>query len=326
VELKDFLQSLSGVSDVPTVYYFQSEDDLVLQIKRDLWAWRDRLVGRENLDKDQIDPKGNLPILCDRDPQEIQFETQVVSYFQVRSTRPLLLILPGHVKEKHGLYLERIKLWSLDEYLMKAGIRGDKKVLRFRKSPCAMTTSAHLRSEILGLLQGQETGDDGVIVAHIRQARIKALLIEIRLLASECDGNPQRPLQLIADYLAAFPDTKESVLVSVVVSLEEDNMQGLWNRWLGRVGFNKPTGIFEESIRDLEVRYQDGSKFQVIVLPRLASPKVADVRRWLDHELVKSSALRVGEREIEGLFEGRDSLPMDDLYPKLTDLLEKRRG
>ncbi len=325
-ELKEFLKGLSGVSDVPTLYYFQSTDDLVAQIKRDLWAWRDRLVGHENWDENQIDLKDSLPILCDRDLQEIQLETQVVSYFQVRSTRPLLLILPGPVQEKHGLYLERVKLCSLGEYLAKASIRGEKKIIRFRKSPCAMTTPAHLQMEILGLLRGQETGDDGVIVAHIKQARIKALLIEIQLLASECEGNPQKPLQLIASYLAAFPDTRESVLVGVVVSLEEDEKQGWLSRLWGRGGSNRSADLFERSIQDLEERYRDGSKLLVKVLPRLTSPKVADVRRWLEHELVKSSALRVGEREIEAIFQGRDSLPMDDLYPKLADLLGKRRG
>jgi hypothetical protein len=323
-ELKEFLQSLKGVTNVPTISEFQSTDRLVVQIKRDLWTWADELVGRQDLGRDQIDLKSNLPILCDRDDQEVNFEEEVVSYFQVRSTRPLLLILTGHVQEKHGLYLERVKLWSLDEYLTKAGIRGEKKVLRFRKSPCAMTAPVHLQREILGLLRGQETGDDGVILAHIRQARLKALLIEIRLLASECEGSPQKPLQLIADYLAAFPDTKESVLVSVVVSLEEDSKQGRLKRWLGMVGSNKPDGLFEKSILDLEGRYRDGSKLLVKALPRLAPPKVADVRRWLDHELVKPSALRVGEKEIEEIFQGRESLPMDDLYPKLTDLLEKR--
>lgn len=318
-ELKDFLKSLSGVSDVPTIYYFQSTDELVAQIKRDLWAWRDQLAGREHLAKDRIDLKGNLPILCDRDPQEVQFETEVLSYFQVRSTRPLLLILPGPVQEKHGLYLDRVKLWSLEEYLSKAGIQGKKRVIRFRKSPRAMTTAAHLRREILGLLQGQETGDDGVIVAHIEQAQIKALLVEIQLLVSECEGNPQKHLQLIADYLASFPDTRESVLVGVVVSLAEDETQGWWRRWLGGDPFQKSMESFEE-------RYRGGSKLLMKVLPRLTSPIVADVRRWLEHELVKPSALRIGEKEIEEIFQGRDSLPMDDLYMKLTDLLEERSG
>lgn len=317
-ELKEFLQKLSGVSDVPTIYYFQSADNLVSQIKRDLWKWMDLSVGRGSSDRDTINLRGNLPILCDRDPQEVQFESEVVSYFQVRSTRPILLILPGHVRERHGFYLDRIKFWSLDEYLTKADIQGEKKVLRFRKSPCAMTTPAHLQREILGLLRGQETGDDGVILAHIKQARLKALLIEIQLLTSECGGNPQQSFQLIGDYLAAFPDTKESVLVGVVVSLAEDGRQGLWKRLLGSDPFGK-------SIQELEERYRDGSKLLVKVLPRLTSPKMADVRRWLGHDLVRPSAMRVGEAEIQAIFQGRDSLPMDDLYTKLTDLLEKQR-
>jgi hypothetical protein len=243
----------------------------------------------------------------------------------------LLVILPGPVQEKHGLYLNRVKLCSLEEYLSKAGIRGDKKVVQFRKSPCAMTSPTHLRSEILGLLQEHETGDDGIIVDYVKRTRLKALLIVIRLLASECEGNPQRPLKLIADYLAAFPDTNENVLVSVVVCLEEDEelvgSQGWWKRWLGSMGSAKSDmDLFNQPMKEIQQQYQDGAKLQVKILPRLASPKLVDVRRWLDHELVKSSVPYVPEKEIEAIFQGRDSLPMDDLYLKLADLLEKRTG
>lgn len=323
-DLKEFLLSLQGVSGVPTSYTFQSADDLVSRIMHDVVAWMDQKVGWRDSDRDQIDSRDNLPILCDRDPQEVHFRDQIVSYFDVRSTRPLLLILLGPEQEKHGLYLDRLEFWSWNEYL--TNIRGEKKVLRILKNPCALSTPRHIQSEILGLLQGSEEGNDKNIVAFITQARIKALLIIIRLKASECDGNPQRPLQLIADYLAAFPDTKESVLVSVMVSLEEDSKQSLLNRWFGMAGSNKSAGLFEKSSLDLEKRYWDGSKLLVKVLPRLASPNKADVDRWLDHKLLKKllkrSALRVGEKEMAALFKGRDSLPMGELYPKLVNLLK----
>lgn len=330
-ELKEFLQSLKGVSDVKSIYYFQATDELVSQIKRDLWGWRDRLVGDEDGEKDKLDIKANLPILCDRDPQDFQFEEQVVSYFQNRSARPLILLLPGPVNEKHGYYLNRIKLFSLEKYLNKAGMRGGKKIVRIHQSPCLMTTPIHFRRAILGELDAQETGDDEVIVDHIKRTRLKAFLVVVRLMASECEGNPQRSLQLIADYLADFPDTSKDVLVSVVVCLEEDRpsskTQGRWNRIFGFIGFKKgDMDRFDQSVKEIQQRYQDGSKLRVEMLPHLTSPKMGDVRRWLDHELVKPSVRHVLETEIEDIFRERDSLPMDDLYLRLTDLLEKRLG
>lgn len=332
-ELKGFLMSLNGVSDVPTIYYFRAADELVTQIKKDLWTWIDRLVGRETLDKDQIDITYNLPILCNRDPQEIQFETQVTAFFQIQSSRPLLLMLPGPVEERHGHYLDRVRLWSLEEYLKKAGIRGGKKIIQFRKSPCAMTSPTHFRSEILGLLQEQDTGDDGSIVDHIKRTRLKALLIVVRLLASDCEGNPRKTLHLIAEYLAGFPDTTSSVLVSVVVCLEEDRnlskTQGWWNRVFGsRRATKGAMGGFEQAMTEIQQQYQDNSQVRVENLPPLTSPKKGDVRRWLDHELVKPSVRHVLEREteIEAIFQGRDSLPMDTLYLKLMDLLKKGAG
>ncbi len=288
-------------------------------------GWRVQDISQEI--ENRIPPK-DLPCLCDRDPQEISFDEQVAAYFHVRSTRPLLLILPGPVEEKHGLYVNRVKLCSLKEYLNKAGLRGEKKVVQIRKSLCAMTSPAHFRSEILGLLQGQETGDDRVIVDHIRRTGLKALVIVVRLLATECGGNPQKSLENIADYLASFPDTTEKVLVSLVVCLEEDaGAQRWWKRWLGTGEVTKSAmGLFDRHILEIQQRYRDGSKVRVEILPRLTSPKVGDVRRWLDHELVRPFVRYVPETEIEAMFPGRDSLPMDDLYLKLTDLLEKGQG
>ena len=277
---------------------------------------------------DEISPR-ELPCLCDRDPQEIQFEAQVASYFRIRSTRPLLLILPGPVEERHGLYVNRVKNFSLEEYLNKAGIRGNKKIVQIRKSPCSMTSPAHVRREILGLLQDKETGDDGVILEHIRKKRLSVLVIVVRLLASECKGNPRDPLQLFIDYLVAFPDTPENVLVSVVVCLEEDeyssSLQQWWKRLVSSRGATKwQLGLFDQPMTEVQKYYQDSSELRVEVLPRLVSPKVVDVRRWMDHELVKPSVRYLPEKEIEAMFQGRDSLPMDDLYLKLTDLLEQR--
>jgi hypothetical protein len=325
-ELKSFLQNLSGVSDVPTVYYFHGTDELVRQIKRDLWKWRDDLVRLPPSKEDRIDIRDNLPVLCDRDPQEIAFDEQIAGYFQVRSTRPLLLILPGPVEEKHSLYVDRVKLWSLEEYLNKAGLKGDVKLVKFRKSPCAMTAPAHLRREILGLIQEQETGDDRVIVEYIRKAKLKALVIVVTLLATECGGNPHKPLEIIADFLAGFPDTPERVLMSLVVCLGEDiESRGWWKRWLGAIQKADSTrGLFDQHVLELQQQYRDDLKVRVEMLPRLHSPIEADLRRWLDLDLVKEFLPHVPEEEIKAIFHGRDSLPMSDLYPKLSDLLDKR--
>lgn len=335
-ELQEFLDRYNKVtgSEAVTIARFTSVSELEERFRESFKSflaemakrgWRGLTRTGDSLDS--ILPK-DLPCLCDRDPQEIYFEEQVTSYFTFRSTRPLLLILPGPVQEKHGLYLNRIKLCSLEEYLTKAGLRGEKKVIQIRKSPCAMISPRHLGSEILSVLQEQETGHDGVIVDHVRKKRLKALLVVIRLLTSECEGNPQKPLQLIADYLAAFPDTSENVLISVVVCLEEDResvgSQRWWKRfWKGTGSSGSGLGPCDQLIRKIQQRYQDGSKVRVEILPHLTSPKLVDVRRWLDHELVKSSVPYMQEEEIQALFQGRDSLPMDDLYLKLTDLLER---
>lgn len=337
--LQEFIDRYNKVTgaDAVTIARFTSASDLEEKFQKSFknflaeMAKRGWMVLKRATDSIDTIPPKELPCLCDRDVQEIHFEEQVASYFQTQSTRPLLLVLPGPVKERHGLYLNRIKFCSLEEYLNKAGIRGGKKIVQIHTPPCLMSSPIHFRRAILGGLNAQETGDDEVIVDLIRRTRLKALLIVVRLLASECEGNPQRPLQLMADYLSDFPDTPENVLVSVVVCLEDDRVasktQGWWNRVFGAMGSTKGViGRVDEAMTEIQKRYQDSSKVRVKLLPHLTSPTLVDVRRWLDHELVKSSVRYLPEEDIQALFQGRNSLPMDDLYLKLTDLLEKGQG
>jgi hypothetical protein len=308
----EFLRSLNGVTNVPTISEFQSTDGLVARIKKDLVAWMDKQIGREHSDKDRIDQTDRLPILCDRYQQERELQGQISQYFKTGSTRPLLLILQGRVEEKHEFYLDRIKWWSLEKHL--AGGKG--KVLTIQNRPLEMTSPDDVRREILALLLPQhEKGKDEDIVAYMEEAKLRAVLIDIRLLTSECGGNPHESFQVISDYLAAFPDTKESVLVSVMVSLQEDEQHSLWTRW-------RKKHLLTKSVQGLEERYRDNAKLILKVLPRLEPQKAADVRRWINHELVK---LIVGEKEIEGIFQRRKSLPMGDLYPQLVDLLRRKR-
>ena len=101
-------------------------------------------------------------------------------------------------------------------------------------------------------------------------------------------------------------------MVNVVVCLEEDRglqkSQGWLKRLFGSIMSAKSTmGLFDQPMTEIQQQYQCGSKLRVEILPRLASPKVGDVRRWLDHELVKSSVPYLPEKEIEAIFQGRDS-------------------
>ena len=330
--LRAFLEEFEGVDSI-TYIKFSDTDILCSEITKSVIQWYEdqlvkRAVERSSQSSDAILPD-QLPCLCDRDPQEIQFEAQIASYFQVQSSRPLLVILPGRVEERHGLYLNRIKIWSLNEYLNKARIRGGKKIIQIRKSPCAMTLPVHFRSEILGLLDHRESGGDEGVLECIKRSRLSVLVIVVRVLASECKGNPQKSLQLIADYLSDFPDTKEDILVSVVVCLEEDRQvpksHGWWKRLFRSTESVSPTiDVFEKTIKEFQQQYADEKKLRLEILPSLVSPKVADVRRWLDHELVKLAVPYVAEKDIETMFQGGDSLSMDELYIKLTDLLEKR--
>ncbi|WP_413935836.1 hypothetical protein [Nitrospira sp. BLG_1] len=284
----------------------------------------------ETPSRDQLDLIDHLPVLCDRWHQNDEFNNQVVSYFKtMRSTRPVLVILPGPVQERHGYFLDRVKLHSLNDYLIRAGVSGERRVLEIRMALSKIATPERLRGEILAELQGEQTGGDDTIVSYIRQARLKALLVDIRLRASECEESPQKPLQLLADYLAAFPNTKGDVLLGAVVSLEENNKQSWWSKVRGMVSSTKSEiRPFDNSISKLEEQYRDGLKLHVRVLTRLTSPTEDDVRQWLGDKLVKKSISRVKEIEksIKQIFNGHNSLPMDTLYPKLLDMLEKPKG
>ncbi len=339
-ELKQFLKTLSGVSDVPSLSYFLPTEKLADRIIKDLWSWVDGLVGQIREQQTRIrhenwlaqEINDHLPILCNRDPQEIQFETQVTGYFQQRSGRPLLLLLPGAVREEHGLYVKRVQLSSLEMWLNKAGISGAKQIKHFVKSPCAMTSTSHIRNEIVDLLKERNNGSDQVILDHMKSKRTKALLLVVQILASECNGDPGKALRLLAEYWANFPDTPNNHLVGMVVCLRDDQStsepQGLWQRWLFR-SKTVPASVegFDRAIQQIQAQYQDQKSLRVETLPRLTSPKAADVRRWLEHELVKAKVPFVPGKDIEAMFpKDKDNLPMDDLYDQLTQLIKKQAG
>ncbi len=312
-EVRGFRGSLKGVSDVPTTYDFPSIPDLISQIKKNVVCSLAKGKDKERPYPNRIDPK-NLPLLCDRDPQEVEFRKQVRSYFMARSRRPLLLILPGPVQEEHWRYIERIKIWSLRRHLKPLGIRVEEgtttKVYRFNNSLCAMKNTEDVRMEIFEVL-GVKMVDDRSIVAYLRRAGIKVLIIGASLCASECSWNPSKFIQLIADYLATFPDTNGGILMGMVVSLSEDQKQDLTNQ-------SRNEDWTQTSIQKLKEQYRDGTKVLVASLPKLESPRRSEVDRWLEHDYVRRI---VREPKLEDIFEGRESLPMKDLHPKLEELL-----
>ena len=337
-ELQDFLKSLRGVSNVPSLSFFPSTENLVDQIIKDLWKWSDGLIGQvlqqQVPNESQLAQEINdhLPVLCDRDPQEIQFETQITAYFHQRSPRPLLLFLPGSVDEAHGLYVKRVQLSSLDTWMTKAGINGGKLIKPFLKSPCVMTSKDHIRNEIVGLLKERNNGSDQVILEHMKIQRTKALLLVVQILASECDGDPEKALRLLAEYWAAFPDTPDNHLVGMVVCLRDDQSvvepQGMWQRWFSRNKTVPSSGeIFDRAIQQIQTLYHDPKTLRVERLPCLTSPKAADVRRWVEHDLVRAKIPFVSGKEIEAMFPDKNvGLPMEVLYDQLTQLIKKQAG
>ncbi len=295
--------------------HFHNGDRLTVVVQR--WI-RNEDVGHEKRDKDQLPPR-DLPLLCDRDGQEECLEKQVDSYFELCLTRPLLLILPGHKLERHDLYIERVKEWSLKRHPKMAGFNGDPNyiVLKFCKSLCVINDIAGVWRELFkSLPKNIEKRPDKSFVASLTKQGIRALLIDVQLTASECSGKPQGPLQLMVDFLASFPDTDGRIFVGIVMSLIEDRRSGWWKQW--RVG-----DWTHSRIQQLEKQYRDSTKFLVKSLPKLESPRERDVWNWLRHDLVSDSIFYVRDEEVAGIFQGRNSLPMNDLYTKLDNLLLK---
>ena len=335
-ELRDFLGSLQGVSDVPSLFTFSSTEKLSQQIINDLWKWVDRLVGKVQKHQTQnqqenrldLDINDHLPILCDRDSQEIQFESQISAYFQQRSSRPLLLLLPGPLREEHGYYVKRVEFNSLKAWLSNAGISGNMSIKHVLRNPCDMTSTDHVRDAVVGLFKTKRDQD---ILNHMETKRIKALLLVVQILASECDGNPGNALHLLAEYWENFPEIPENDLVGMVVCLLDNHPapdpKGFWQRLFSQSQTNRTRdGFFDQPIKQIQEQYQDRKKLMVEVLPPLTSPKEGDVRRWLEHDLVRNKVSFVRGKDIKAIFQGKDSLPMDVLYDSLLNLLNKQAG
>jgi hypothetical protein len=333
--LQSFLDEISHVHSGITIRWFESLVQLKQRVKEDVARWLAEIVrknrhraGRGGENSMAVAPD-RLPCLCDRGPQEQEFKNSLVPHLLQKQRRPLVVVLHGHVQEGHRYYIDRVEARSVLESLTLAAMRGQRKLIRINEAIDANQSQAdfsvRLRIVLAQKLQVAYSGDDQFLIDYARSQQVKVLIAVLSILASEQARMHGNPLEKTCEYLAIFPDLPEGILLSFIVCIQYEGEQqrrapGFLGRFLrpglGSTTFNGNAALQSE-LQRCHKQYDHDPRIRFVELPILDSPTPADVMRWCEDEYVRRYVRFIPRREIYELFEGRKSLPMEELYEKL---------
>lgn len=330
-ELQQFLDTIGQVRAGVTTHWFTTPEELQSFVKEDVQNW---LVNKA-FPGDPLAIKPELlPCLCDRELQEQKFQTTLLPNLREKRTRPLVLVVHGHEQEGHRLYIDRVEIQSLLAVLTMANVRGHRKVARINEAMSANQSQQDfcttLRMALAKKLQVAYQEDDQFLVEFARRHQLKALVLVLSVRSSEQARLQGNLLEKTCAYLAGFPDLPEGLLLSVIVCFEykenEQQEEAGWRwrrlfRWRTRRTISNGDYLLREELRSCREKYHNDSRLHFIDLPPLTSPTPEHVFRWLEDEHVKHYLQFVSRKEVSELFNGRESLPMEDLYEKLLKLL-----
>ncbi len=333
-ELQQFLDEIGQVREGVTIRWFTSLEELRNFVKQDVQKWLTSKARRSrHKDPRAIQPE-LLPCLCDREQQDQELQTTLVPTLREKRTRPSVLVVHGHELEGHGHYVNRLELQSLLDILTLASVRGQGKVVRINEAIRANQSQrdfgATLRMALAKRLQVAYQEDDRFIVEFARRHQLKALVPVLSVQSSEQMNMRGNLLEKTCAYLTEFPDLPEGLLVSFLVCFHyedtpsQEEPEPGWRRWLPwrtRPTTSDGDRALREELRSCREKYRSDPRLRFVELPPLTSPTPEHVFRWLEYDQVKHHVPFVPQREVLNLFAGRPSLPMEELYEKLLELL-----
>jgi Domain of unknown function (DUF4062)/inactive STAND len=333
-ELQQFLDGISHVREGVTICWFTTQDELRNIVKQAVQKWLTSKVRRSRHEDPRAIQPELLPCLCNREQQEQELQTTLLPTLREKRTRPLVLVVHGHELEGHSHFINRIELRSLLEVLTLASVRGQGKVVRINEAIRADQSQRDfaitIRMALARRLQVAYQEDDRFIVEFARRHQLKAFMPVLSVQSSEQRIRHGNLLEKTCAYLTEFPDLPEGLLVSFLVCFhyedtppQEAPEQG-WRRWFSwwtRRSTADGDRVLREELQSCREKYRGDTRLHFVELPPLTSPTPEHVFRWLEYDQVKHHVPFVPQREVMNLFAGRPSLPMEELYEKLLELL-----
>lgn len=333
-QLQQFLDEIGHVREGVTIRWFTTLEELQHVVKQDVQKWLTSKVRKARHEDPRAIQPELLPCLCDREQQEQELQTTLLPNLREKRTRPLVLVIHGQALEGHSHFINRVELRSLLEVLTLASVRGQGKVVRINEAIRANQSQRDfgitLRMALAKRLQVAYQEDDRFIVEFAHRHQLKALVPVLSVQSSEQLLMQGNLLEKTCEYLTTFPDLPEGLLLSFLVCFQYENGQPQeepergWRRFLPwRTHSNTSEGdhALREELRSCREKYRGDTRLHFIELSPLTSPTPEHVFRWLEYDQVKEHVPFIPQREVMQLFNGRASLPMEELYEKLLELL-----
>lgn len=275
-----------------------------------------------------ISPK-DLPCLCDRDEQEVDFLEAILALRKDLTLQPFLWLLPGYKDEAHWLYVIRMREFSLKRHFPPAGGKEKVKVIEISYPLSKLATPEKFRHAILDNYPLDITLNDEGLLKIAKAEGFKVLLVVVKLREEESHRDWSNHLKVVSSYLERISSTPHQIQVGVMVCLMKEtplvNMERLWTRtWKKLVRDAWGHGGMLEKFEALDREFKESEIVRFKSFDLLKPPKIEHVEEWQRREEVQRYVPMMSSDEIrKSIFQEKTQLHMDDLYHKLQDLLEK---
>jgi hypothetical protein len=266
----------------------------------------------------------DLPYLCNRSPQSKLFRRTLSAHLASDRPRPLLFVVHGNADEAHHAFTQRVSERLTPAVLKEVGGVGQFRTLELEKLEPSEQASfgSELRALIGDKLMGSQRASDGELLAHLRESGLRGIVAVLQLRASEA-RKPDAVLLGVHDFWRNFPDLAPQQFVACVLSVtyQVDAGKGLAGL-RALFGGSDANERMREAIRALEEEGRGDTRTGVYVLPELKGVTPGDVETWLGQVREWLPRKHIPEKKKSEMFNGRESICMDDAIEGLEGLLK----
>jgi hypothetical protein len=264
----------------------------------------------------------DLPYLCNRSPQSKLFRRTLSAHLASDRPRPLLFVVHGNADEAHHAFMQRVSERLTPAVLKEVGGVTQFRTLELEKLEPSEQASfgSELRALIGDKLMESQRATDSELVSHLRESGLRGIVPVLQLRASEA-RKPDAVLLGVHDFWRNFPDLAPKQFVACLLSVTYEVDSGKGFGALRTLFGPDANARMREAIRSLEEEGRGDLRTGVYVLPELKGVTLGDVETWLGQVREWLPRKHIPEKKKSEMFNGRESICMDDAIEGLEGLL-----
>lgn len=263
-----------------------------------------------------------LPYLCNRSPQSKLFRRTLSSHLASERPRPLLFVIHGNADEAHHAFVQRVSERLMPAVLKEVGGVTQFRTLELEKLEPSEQASfgSELRALLGDKLMESQRATDTELVSHLRESGLRGIVPVLQLRASEA-RKPDATLLGVHDFWRNFPDLAPKQFVACLLSVTYEVDPGKSFGALRSLFGPDANERMRAAIRSLEEEGRGDLRTGVYVLPELRGVTLGDVETWLGQVREWLPRRHIPEKKKSEMFNGRESICMDDAIEGLEGLL-----